>query len=86
MIVNMDRLYNHILLIVQAMTLILIFFSIVARFNHILLDAFFFILYIYFAQMACKILVPLPGIELWSSAVKVQSPNHWTTWEVPQYI
>ena len=26
MIVNMDRLYNHILLIVQAMTLILIFF------------------------------------------------------------
>ena len=47
MIVNMDRLYNHILLIVQAMTLILIFFSIVARFNHILLDAFFFIIYLF---------------------------------------
>ena len=39
MIVNMDRLYNHIFLIVQAMTLISIFFC-VARFNHILLDAF----------------------------------------------
>ena len=36
--------------------------------------------------MAFRILVPLPGIELGPSTVKVQSPNHWTTWEVPQYI
>ena len=33
---------------------------------------------------ACKILVPQPGIELVSSAIEVQSPNHWTTREVPE--
>ena len=30
--------------------------------------------------LACRILVPLPGIK--PSAVKVQIPNHWTTREV----
>ena len=34
--------------------------------------------------IACKILVPQPGIELVSSSVEVQSPNHWTTREVPK--
>ena len=34
--------------------------------------------------MACGILVPLPGIEPRPSAVKAQSPNHWTTREFPQ--
>ena len=33
--------------------------------------------------MACEILVPQLGIELRPSAVKVQSPNHWTTRELP---
>ena len=33
---------------------------------------------------ACGILVPWPGIELRSSALKVQSLNHWTTREVPE--
>ena len=28
-------------------------------------------------------LVPRPGIEPWSSAVEVLSPNHWTAREVP---
>ena len=28
--------------------------------------------------LACRILVPLPGIKPMSTAVEVQSPNHWT--------
>ena len=32
---------------------------------------------------ACGILVPRSGIEPRPSAVKVQNPNHWTTWEFP---
>lgn len=32
---------------------------------------------------ACGILVPQPGIEPVSSAVKEQCPKHWTTWEFP---
>ena len=28
---------------------------------------------------ACGILVPQPGVEPWSSALRAQSPNHWTT-------
>ena len=31
------------------------------------------------ACVACRILAPLPGIEPGSSAVRVQSPDHWTT-------
>ena len=34
--------------------------------------------------MACGILVPQPGPEPTPSAVKVQSPNLWTTREFPQ--
>ena len=33
--------------------------------------------------MACRILVPWSGIEPGPSAVKVWSPNHWTTREFP---
>ena len=33
--------------------------------------------------MACRTLVPQPGIEPAPSAVKAQSPNHWTTKEFP---
>ena len=34
-------------------------------------------------QVACRILVPWPGIEPVPPAVEVQSFNHWTTNEVP---
>ena len=34
-------------------------------------------------HVACGILVPQPGIEPGPSALKVQSPNHWTTREFP---
>ena len=34
-------------------------------------------------QMACRILIPQPGIEPMLPAVEAQSPNHWTTREVP---
>ena len=34
--------------------------------------------------MACRILVPQPGIEPMPPAVKVQSLNHWIAREVPQ--
>ena len=30
----------------------------------------------------CRILVPGPGIEPGPSAVRVQGPKHWTSWEV----
>ena len=33
--------------------------------------------------MACGILVPQPGIEPLYPGVEVQSPNHWTTRELP---
>ena len=32
-------------------------------------------------HVACRILVPRPGVEAWSPAVEAQSPNHWTTRE-----
>ena len=32
---------------------------------------------------ACRLLVPIPGTEAEPLAVKVQSPNHWTTREFP---
>ena len=35
---------------------------------------------------ACRILVPWPGIEPTPSAVKVWSPNHWTSREFPVFI
>ena len=33
--------------------------------------------------MACGILVPRPGVEPKTSAVKAPSPNHWTAREFP---
>ena len=33
--------------------------------------------------MACGILVPQPGIEPLYPGVEMQSPNHWTTRELP---
>ena len=34
--------------------------------------------------MACRILVPQPGIEPGATAVKAPSPNYWTARELPQ--
>ena len=34
-------------------------------------------------HLACRILVPQPGIEPRSMAVKAQGPNHWTAREFP---
>ena len=47
-------------------------------------ESFLFIFCLY--RVACEILVPRPGIELKPSAVKVQSPNHWTTRESPKRL
>ena len=44
---------------------------------------FFFFLFFWPWPMACRILVPPPGIEPRPSAVKALSPNHWTAREVP---
>ena len=35
---------------------------------------------------SCGILVPWPGVKSEPNAVEAQSPNHWTTREVPVYI
>ena len=43
--------------------------------------------FIYFGHAwPCGILVPWVGIELSALAVKVQSPNHWTTMELSKLI
>ena len=47
--------------------------------NYPLWFFFFFQLYC----MACRILVPWPGIEFTPSAVKRQNPNHWTPRKFP---
>ena len=44
---------------------------------------FFFFFPIWLHRTACGILVPRPGIEPGPSAVRVQSPNHWTAREFP---
>ena len=33
--------------------------------------------------VACGVLAPQPGVEPMPPALEVQSPNHWTTREVP---
>ena len=37
-------------------------------------------------HMACRILVPWPGIEPRSTTVKALGPNHWTPREVPVFL
>ena len=46
---------------------------------------FYFCLFV-FGHMACRTLVPQPGIEPTSPAVEAQSPNHWTTRDVSTYV
>ena len=43
----------------------------------------FKVLFIYFGNMACGILVLQPGIEPVPPAVEAWSLNHWTSREVP---
>ena len=43
------------------------------------------ILFFWSCCAACGILVPRPGIELWSSAVKVWSPHGWTARKFPKF-
>ena len=64
----------------------------VAPFNYYNFFFFFFLLFdfnvfIYWpCHVACGILVPQPGVEPAPPAVEVQSLNHWTTKEVPDFI
>ena len=44
---------------------------------------FYFILFFWPHCMACRILIPRPGIEPASPALGVQSLNHWTAKEIP---
>ena len=50
---------------------------------------FIFIISIFFCvwwyQLACRVLVPQPGIEPKSPTVEVQSLNHWTIREFPSF-
>ena len=45
---------------------------------------FFFFFFFWPCHMACRILVPQPGIELVPPAVEARSLNHWTTREIPE--
>ena len=46
----------------------------------------FFLFFFWPCHTACGILVPRPGIEPASSALKAWSPNHWTAREVPPLL
>ena len=50
------------------------------------LSSFFVLFFFLFwpCHGTCGVLVPQPGIQLVPTAVKAQSPNHWTTREVPE--
>ena len=47
------------------------------------MELFFFFLIFWSCSLACRILVPQPGIKPVPPAVEVQCINHWTTREVP---
>ena len=44
---------------------------------------FIFILFLFFDWVACRILVPWPGVEPMPPAVEAWHPNHWAAREVP---
>ena len=52
---------------------------------HLIVVVFFLSLSYFFLAMpwACGILIPWPGIEPGSLAMKAQNPNHWTAREFP---
>ena len=41
--------------------------------------------FFFFSHKACRILVPQPGVETRPLAMRVQSPNHWTTRKFPRH-
>ena len=45
-----------------------------------------FLLLFWLHYAACEILVPQLGIKPAHSAVEVRSRNHWTAWEVPNFV
>ena len=46
-----------------------------------------FVLFFFWPQhVACRILVPQPGIEPMPPAMEAWSPNHWTAREVPRCV
>ena len=48
---------------------------------------FFVFVFVFLPHWAvCGVLVPQPGIEPLPVAVEEQSPNHWTTREVPVHV
>lgn len=47
---------------------------------------FFFLFFFWLCHMAYRILVPWPGTESGSTAVKAPSPNQWTTREFPPVL
>ena len=60
-----------------SVVIILISFPFLSSTSSMQLDFFFFLPH----HTTCRISVPQPGIEPRRSAVRVQSPNHWTTRE-----
>ena len=43
-----------------------------------------FVFWFFWSHVACRILVPRPGIEPRPLVLETWSPNHWTTREVPE--
>lgn len=41
--------------------------------------AWYFLFFTWLCRTACRIVVPLPGIEARAAAVKALGPNHWTS-------
>ena len=60
-------------------------FSPIPQFCFLFIVFFFFLFFFFFwlSQEACEILVSQPGIEHTPPALEAQSPNHWSTKEVP---
>ena len=54
-------------------------------FSKMMLFLSFFLSFFFFGLTACGILVPQPGTEPGPSAVKAQSPKHWTAREFQDY-
>ena len=78
-LIHFDTLHNF-LFFVNIFRLIFYFFD---HRKHDLLSIYTYIFSPWPCHTACRILVPQLGIEPGPSAVKVQSPNHWTARKIP---
>ena len=58
-------------------------FSPIPQFCFLFIVFFFVFFFFLLSQEACEILVSQPGIEHTPPALEAQSPNHWSTKEVP---